>query len=296
MNKIIVNFTPTGIIPMKTDTPYIPVSVEEIVEDVRKAYEMGITMVHLHARDEDGKPSHKKEIYAAIISGIRRFAPDLIICVSTSGRIFNVVEARAEVLDLDGANKPDMASLTLSSLNFNQVASMNTPEMIQALAKRMQERGIKPELEIFDLGMVNYMKYLIKKGLIKEPYYANVILGNIACAQADLLQAGCVVQCIPDKTYISFGAVGGKQLDMNALAVAVGYGARCGLEDNYWYDEDRTVLATNQSILKRIRAIIDNNDKQVMTSSELRKKLNLKPGYGDYGIMGSMDLNTAPLT
>ncbi len=286
MNKIIVNFTPTGIIPRKSDTPYVPISVEEIVEDVRKAYAIGITMVHLHARDEEGSPSHKKEIYDKIIRGIRSFAPDLIICVSTSGRVFNVLETRSEVLALEGESKPDMASLTLSSLNFNHVASANTPDMIQGLAKKMLEKGIKPELEIFDLGMVNYMNYLIKKGMITSPYYANVILGNIACAQADLLQAGCLLQGIPSDSYISFGAVGREQLNMNSMAIAVGYGVRCGIEDNYWYDEARTMKARNEDILQRIKNIIVASEKEIMTPSELRKKLDLEPGYGRYGMAG----------
>lgn len=284
MEKIIVNFTPTGIIPRKEDTPYVPVTADEIIEDVRKACEVGITMVHLHARNEEGVPSHKKDIYASIIKGIREFAPDLIVCASTSGRVFNEFELRSEVLELEGDAKPDMGSLTLSSLNFNHMASINTPEMIQGLAQRMQEKGIKPELEIFDLGMVNYMNYLIKRGLIKGPHYANVILGNIACAQADLLEAGCMLQRIPGDTYIAFGAVGNKQVSMNSLAIAMGYGVRCGLEDNYWYDANRKKLATNLEILKRVKNIIDANEKSVMSSSELRKKLKLKPGFGEYGV------------
>jgi len=166
-NQIIVNFTPTGMIPTKSLTPHVPVSPTEIIEQVQMAWETGITMVHLHARDpHTQEPTYKADTVAAIISGIRSYAPELVLCVSTSGRTFNNFEHRSEVLELDGTCKPDMASLTLSSLNFNKIASINAPDMIQQLAQRMNERKIKPELEAFDIGMINYAKYLIKKNIL----------------------------------------------------------------------------------------------------------------------------------
>ena len=138
---------------------------EEIIEDVRRAVDIGITMVHLHARDAaTGKSTYKAEAFGEIIAGIRSFCEELIICVSLSGRCINEFEKRAEPLQLDGDLKPDMGSLTLSSLNFNHVASMNSPEMIQKLANEMKSRGILAELEAFDAGMINYAKYLEKKG------------------------------------------------------------------------------------------------------------------------------------
>ncbi|MHC4424427.1 MAG: 3-keto-5-aminohexanoate cleavage protein, partial [Planctomycetota bacterium] len=103
---------------------------------------------------------------------------ELIICVSTSGRVFFEFEKRSAVLDLKGELKPDFGSLTLSSLNFNRQASVNTPQMIQDLAKKMLENNIRAELEAFDLGMINYAKYLIRKNLLKPPCYFNLILGN----------------------------------------------------------------------------------------------------------------------
>jgi len=134
-DKLIIDFTPTGMIPTKQMTSYVPISSSEIIEDVHRVYELGITKVHLHARDTiSEEPTYKKEIYAQIIGGIRKFAPDLVICVSLSGRTFSNLEFRADPLYLEGDLKPDMGSLTLSSLNFNKIASMNTPSMIQDLA------------------------------------------------------------------------------------------------------------------------------------------------------------------
>lgn len=198
-DKIIINFTPTGMIPNKQATPYVPITCQEIIEDVRKACEAGITSVHLHIRDhETQRPCYKKATYAEIISGIREFAPDLVICVSTSGRYFCDFEKRSDVLLLEGDLKPDMASLTLSSINFNNQASINEPAMIMNLAQEMLNRGIKPELEAFDAGMINYAKYLIRKKILEAPFYFSFILGNIACAQADLLHIGVMINDLPE--------------------------------------------------------------------------------------------------
>lgn len=283
-DKLIINFTPTGMIPTKKMTPHVPISVSEIVEDVHRATETGITMVHLHARNEvTEEPSYKKEIYGEIISGIRKFDPYLVICVSLSGRNFKELEQRADVLNLEGDLKPDMGSLTLSSLNFNKVASMNSPDMIQNLALIMKEKGIVPELEAFDIGMVNFSKYLIKKGLLEPPYYFNLLLGNIACSQANLLHAGIMIQDLPQNSLWSMAGIGNAQLKMNSLSIAVGGGVRVGIEDNIWFDTNRTKLTSNVELVERIHTIAKANGRELMTSEEFRRDMNMEPGNGSYG-------------
>ncbi len=280
---LVVNFTPTGMVPTKKLTPHVPVTVAEIVEDVHRATEIGITMVHLHARDEEtGQPSHESRLYGRIIEGVRAFAPDLVVCVSLSGRNVSEFERRAEPLALDGIAKPDMGSLTLSSLNFVRQASMNAPDTIQKLAERMQEREIVPELEIFDTGMVNYAHYLVSKGLIAPPHYANILLGNVAGAQADLLHAGLIIRELPADTLWSLAGIGAAQLPMNAVAIALGGGVRVGLEDNIWYDGSRERLATNADLLLRIHELARAHARPVMTPGQFRERLRLRTG-GAYG-------------
>lgn len=282
--NVIVNFIPTGMIPTKEMTPHVPVTVQEIIEDVHEAVEIGITMVHLHARDEKtGKPTYKAEVYGDIIAGIRKFASDLVICVSLSGRTFSEFEKRSEPLRLEGKLKPDMGSLTLSSVNFNQEASVSSPEMIQALAQEMKLKGILPELEAFDTGMINYAKYLERKGLLEPPHYFNLILGNIACAQVDLLHIGVMVHDLPPNSFWSLGGVGDSQLMANSVAIATGGGVRVGLEDNIWYDPGRTKLARNADLIHRIHRLAEANERKVMGSAELRKLLYLESGNGRYG-------------
>jgi uncharacterized protein (DUF849 family) len=283
-DRLIINFAPTGMIPTKAMTPHVPVSISEVVEDVHQAWELGITMAHIHARDQSsGKPTYRVEIYGRMIEGIRAFAPDLIICVSLSGRDFKELAQRAEPLELDGNLKPDMGSLTLSSVNFNRQASVNEPQMIQDLAARMLERGILPELEVFDAGMTNYARYLTKKSLLEPPYYFNLLFGNVACAQADLLHVGVMVRDLPPDSWWSLAGIGDYQLRMNSLAIAMGGGVRVGLEDNIYFDQQRTKLARNIELLERIKDIATANERPLMTSRELRQLLKLEAGNGSYG-------------
>jgi 3-keto-5-aminohexanoate cleavage enzyme len=282
--NLIINFTPTGMIPTKEMTPHVPISVQEIVEDVHQAVEIGITMVHLHARDEEtGEPTYRAEVYSKLIAGIRKFSKDLVVCVSLSGRTFTEFEKRAEPLMLGGDVKPDMGSLTLSSVNFNQQASINSPEIIQALAREMKRRGILAELEAFDAGMINYAKYLESKGWLEPPHYFNLILGNIACAQADILHAGIMIRDLPPNSLWSLGGVGDYQLRMNSIAIAIGGGVRLGLEDNIWYDLTRTRLARNADLVHRIHRLAEDNERKIMMPAELRGLLNLEPGNGRFG-------------
>jgi uncharacterized protein (DUF849 family) len=286
MKKLIVNFAPTGMIPTKEMTPCVPISATEIIEDVHEAWEIGISMVHIHARDPlTEQPTYKLKIYADIISGIRKITRDLIICVSLSGRNFKEIEKRSEPLELTGDLKPDMGSLTLSSLNFNKQASINEPHVIRSLAAKMQEKGIAPELEAFDAGMINFSRYLIKKKLISPPYYFNLLLGNISCAQADLLHAGIMIRDLPQPSFWSIAGIGDFQFRMNSVAIASGGGVRVGLEDNIWYDQKRTKLARNADLLHRIHHMAEANERPIMTANELREELNLAEGInGNFGI------------
>jgi 3-keto-5-aminohexanoate cleavage enzyme len=266
-HPIIINFCPTGMIPTKKLNPFVPIFVQEIIEQTQEAYEIGITIAHLHARNEDGTPTYRSEVYRDIFEGVRKYCPGLIVCGSSSGRNWPEFEKRSEVIEL----KPDMCSLTPSSLNFLTQASINEPEMIQRLALKMQEYGVHPELECFDLGMINFAKYMIKKGLIEGPYYWNLLFGNIAGLQANLNSVHAAIQEIPDGHFVALGGLGQDQLKMNSLAIFMGYGVRVGLEDNLWWDNEKKVHATNIQLLKRIHDLIKLNQSQYYTSVDFGK-------------------------
>lgn len=280
---MILNLTPTGMVPTKAMNPDVPVTPDEIVSDVKACHGIGITSVHLHARDGEGRPTWKKEVYAEIIGRIREVMPELVICVSLSGRNEAEFEKRADVLSLQGDLKPDMGSLTLSSLNFSGQASVNSPETITRLAVDMMKRGIVPELEVFDLGMANYAKYLAGKGLIQEPHYANVFLGNIAGAQLDLIHAGSLVASLPAAASWSMAGIGAAQFPANLLGIAMGGGVRVGLEDALHMDADRQIPASNAALVERIHNVARAAGRRIMSPAEFRRRMCMRPGRGDYG-------------
>ena len=264
-HKIIINFCPTGMIPGEVDTPHVPVSPAEIIEQTHEAYEKGITIAHLHARDQNGKPTWNPETYREIFEGVRTHCPGLIICGSTSGRVHAEFEKRSAVIEL----MPDMCSLTLSSLNFLQHASVNEPDMITRLAEKMKRYGVVPELECFDLGMINYGRYLIRKKIIDKPFYWNLIFGNIAGMQAIISEIGIALQAIPDNHFISIGGLGEYQLKAHGMAVANGLGVRVGLEDNIWWDKKSNIHATNIRLIDRVHILIELMQYSFMKSEEL---------------------------
>ena len=122
-----------------------------------------------------------------------------------------------------------------------------------------------------------------KKGLIEAPYYFNLLLGNIACAQGDLLHTGIMVRDLPQDSLYSLAGIGNYQLQMNSLGIAIGAGVRVGLEDNIWFDTSRTTLANNMDLLDRIHTIAKANDRKIMSPQEFRVKMKLEPGNGKYG-------------
>lgn len=275
-SKTIVNLAPTGMIPTKEMSSSVPVTPDEIVADVRRCADLGVSIAHLHARAADQLPSPDPDTFARIIAGIRETHPDLVLTVTTSGRTYGEFEQRAAALRLQGDLAPDMASLTLGSVNFNRSASVSSPEMIMRLAEEMGSRGIKPELEVFDLGMVNYAHYLIRKGLLEPPYYFNVILGNVAAAQATLHHLGLIVSELPDDSYVCVAGIGNAQLDMNVLGVVMANGARVGLEDNVWFDVGRTVEATNESLVSRLAGVARSLGRELASPADVRGYLGLR--------------------
>lgn len=272
-SKLIINAALTGMVTTKQDTPFVPITTDEIIEDAIKCVSAGASILHIHARDKNGKPTYKAEVFAKIIEGIRHEHPDVIICVTTSGRTYNEFEKRSEVLDLDGLVKPDMASLTLGSLNFPDQASINEPSMLMRLAEKMLTKGIKPELEIFDTGMINTAKYLCRKGYIAPPFYFNVILGSIYSAQAKMSDLSYIVNLLPQYAIWAGGGIGIFQLVVNTAAIIMGGNVRVGLEDNIWYDYNKKRLSTNEESIQRIVRIAGELGREIATPADARKML-----------------------
>jgi 3-keto-5-aminohexanoate cleavage enzyme len=272
---LIINLATTGMVPTKTENPAVPLAPAEIAEDCRRCAAAGATVVHLHARDVEGRPTYSKEVFRETIALVRAAVPEIVVCVTTSGRLFGDLEQRAEVLDLDGAVKPDMASLTLGSMNFPREVSVNAPSTIQALAERMRERGIVPELEIFDVGMLDYAEYLIGRGVLREPFYFNFLLGSLGTLAATPLHLSQLAAGVPRGATWGAAGIGRFQLPMNAMAVAMGGHVRVGLEDNLFLDTAKQERATNLLLVERVAGIAHAMGRQVATCTQARRRIGL---------------------
>jgi uncharacterized protein (DUF849 family) len=262
-------------VPTKADNPSLPVTPDEIADDAERVVGAGAAVVHLHARDKNGAPSWKPDLYRRIVASVRALCPDVVVCVSTSGRVFKAFEERAAVLDLAGDEKPELASLTLGSLNFPTQASINEPDMIRRLAERMRERGVVPELEVFDLGMVDYLHYLLDRGVLEPPLYVNVLLGSLGTLAATPANLVAVVGALPSGATWSAAGIGRFQLAVGGLAIAMGGHVRVGLEDALWLDAAKTRPATNLLLTERMARIADALERPCATPGEARALIGL---------------------
>ena len=201
--------------------------------------------------------------------------PEAILCATTSGRLHKTFEERSDVLNLDGDERPDLASLTLGSLNFPRQASVSEPEMIGLLAARMAERGIVPELEVFDFGMLDYAHYLIGRGALKPPFVFNLLLGSLGTLSATPLNLALLVERLPPGAFWSAAGIGRFQFPMNALGVAMGGNVRTGLEDNLYMDAGKLEPASNERLVRRVVGCAVALERPIATSTQARQMLGL---------------------
>ncbi|HZS60441.1 MAG TPA: 3-keto-5-aminohexanoate cleavage protein [Gemmatimonadaceae bacterium] len=269
-DKVIINAAITGAVLTKGDTAFLPVSTGEIVDCAQRVRDAGAAIVHLHARQLDQSPSYDPAAYAEIVERIRDVT-DLVVCVSLSGRFVPDVSRRAAAL----ASQPDLASLTLGSMNFMTQPSVNAPDTIRELATRIYAAGAVPELEVFDTGFANVASYLARKDVLRAPYYVNVILGSLGTAPMDLIGLGHIVSLLPEGSIWSVGGLGRFQLDANLLALAAGGHIRVGLEDNIYFDRRRSELADNPRLVDRIARVARDIGREPATPSEARRIIGL---------------------
>lgn len=273
--KLIINAALTGNVPMKADNPNVPITPEEVAEDASRCFKAGATFFHLHIREEDGKPSCRKELFEETISKVRKRCPGAVVCVTTSGRIFKNFEERSAALNIEGELKPDFASLTLGSVNFPKETAVYPPDKIEQLAEIMAAKGIRPELEVFDTGMVNYAVHLAKKGKLKQPFYFNMFFGILGTMPGRMVDLCHLVHSLPRGSHWAAAGGGRFQLPVNTAAILMGGHVRVGLEDNIYYDFEKTTLATNEMLVKRVARIASEIGRPIASCSETRTMLGL---------------------
>ena len=273
---LIINACLTGMVPTKFSNPHVPIHPDEIIEDAVKVFDAGARIVHLHARDENGDPTPDAKHYEKIIGAIRKERPEMVCCVTTSGRSWKEFEQRSEVLFLSGQAKPDMASLTLGSLNFFTGPSLNSIEMIERLAMTMKAQGIKPEMEVFDTGMINLAKYLERNRLISGKKYFNLLFGNINTAPATITSLALLTQALPENSVWAGTGLGQFQLPMNTAAIVAGGHVRVGIEDSIYFDYRKETLATNEQLVGRVAHIAEQMQRPLATPEQTRQLIGLE--------------------
>jgi 3-keto-5-aminohexanoate cleavage enzyme len=272
-SALIINAAITGTVFTRSDSAALPLTMEEIVECALHVREQGASIIHLHARNPDQSPSYDPGVYRELVEKVRRACGDMIVCVSLSGRFVSEIEKRAAAL----AAEPDMASLTLGSMNFSRQPSINAPDTIVDLAERIRAAGAVPELEVFEPGFINYAVYLIRKGVLRVPFYFNLILGSLGTAPLDPAGLGYMLSLLPPGATWALGGLGGFQLDANVMAVASGGHVRVGLEDNLWFDRGKTDPADNGRLVARIARIAREMGREPATPAEAREIIGLPP-------------------
>lgn len=272
-NKFIINVCLTGNVPTRAMNPYLPVTPEEIARDVKECLGLGASIFHIHARDKEGRPDWRRETYQAIADAVRTICDEAIICVSTSGRKIADIEKRLSCLDI--TPRPDMASLTLGSVDFWNDSVTNSPSSVRHIISVLHKKGIVPEIEVFDSGMARTLVRLLSEGILETPCFINVVLGNAGSADASPIDLAAILQRIPPESVCCFAGIGKTQLAANILGLIFAHGVRVGLEDNIYLDDKKT-LAKNSWLVERIVKIGNLMGKSPLTISETRSLLKLR--------------------
>ena len=268
MDKLIITVAPTGNIPMKKDNPNVPITPDEIAEDVYRCYQEGAAIAHLHARDKNGQPTADPKVFEEVLEKVKTKC-DIITQISTGARGGKTMEQRGAPLAL----KPDMASLATGSSNFSSGVNANPPELIEYLCQKMLDYDIKPEIEIFDVAMISNAEFFAKAGLIKTPMHFNLVMnvpGSIKGTPRNLLH---MVETLPTDATFSITGVGSSHIRMITLGMALGGHVRVGLEDVLEYSPG--VYATNADLVKRAVRISREFSREIATPAEARRLLVL---------------------
>ena len=277
-NKVIITVAQTGAYPLvsKALNPAVPEQPDEIAESAYACYQEGAALSHIHGRDKEGKSTGSKEVFQEIHDGIRAKC-NMIVQDSTGGGPNLTPEQRVECLQA----KPDMASLNMGSMMrlsgpYKGIAWSNMPEDIETYVKQMAEMGIKPEMEVYSHAMYREVEGLIKKGLLKKPYYVNLVMGMTyqGAEEATPKHLYSLIDFLPEDTIVNVTAVGAAQIPLTTLAIILGGCVRVGLEDNLYYRKGQLAKSNAELVARTVRIARELN-KEPATPDEAREILGL---------------------
>ncbi len=264
----------TGAELSKQKCPILPITPDEQAIAAEQAVAAGASVIHLHVRDEQGEPSQVLEHFQEAMEKIKKRVPEAIIQMSTGGAVGEVMEKRMAPLSL----KPEMASLNMGSMNFGDEIFANLPKDILQFHERMQELKIRPEMEIYDIGMLEYAAKLLKKEVLKKPIHIQFVLGVPGGMSGDLRNFVHTLILMESHfgqdVHWSVAGVGRYQLTLANYALLLGGNVRVGLEDNIFYKKGR-LAESNAQLVARVVRLANELDRPVATPAQARQILGL---------------------
>lgn len=271
-SKVIVTAALTGAVTTKRDNPNLPTQPQEIAEAAIRCYEAGAAVVHIHVRDDDDTASMRFDKFQETVGRIRETGcPVVLNLTSSGGQGFSWEERMKPFQEL----KPEMASFDAGTMNWlNSVVFMNEPKFLELCAREMTAAGVKPEIEVFDMGMLNTAKYYIKQGYLQEPAHFQLCLGAPGGMEATTENLVYLVNHLPEQcTWSAFG-IGRGASEITLAALAMGGNVRVGLEDNVYYNAGEPAQS-NEQFITRLKRVAAEFGKQLATPDEARRILGL---------------------
>lgn len=269
MQKLIITAALTGAEVTRQQQPALPITPEEIAVAAHECAQAGACIVHVHARTPDGTPTQDKEVYRQIIAEVKKRC-NVIVQLSTGGAVGMTAQERLAPVTL----KPEMATLSMGTVNFGGDVFMNHPAEMAVFAAAMRDHGVKPELEIFDSGMLATAQRWLKKGLLSGPQHFDFVLG-IPGGMAGTAEALMYLRSqLPAGSTWTVAGIGPAQLPLGTLAMVLGGHVRVGFEDNVYYRKGE-LAASNAQLVARIARISRELDRDVATADEARALLGL---------------------
>ena len=272
-NKVILTVATTGAWPTKEITPYVPIEPEEIAKEVYDCWKAGASMAHIHIRDDESKASMDYDKFEKTVGLIRdKKDCDIVLNLTTSGGIGLNDEVRMKpFVEL----KPEIASYDCGSMNWqNNSVFENSPAFLEKLGNTMQEAGVKPEIEIFDAGMIYNALYYLKKGVLKAPLHFQFVLGAAGGMTATVENLVFLKSLIPEGSTWSALGIGKGHLPILYATLALGGHIRVGMEDNIMYSKGQ-LATSNVEFVERAKRIIKEFGKEVATPDEARQILGV---------------------
>lgn len=272
MEKLIITCAVTGAEVTKEQNPAVPYTVDEVIESAYQAYLAGASIIHLHARENDGKPSHRIDRFKELIEGISKKCPDVIIQVTTGGAVGMNRNERLTPTNL----YPEMATLDCGTLNFGgDDIFVNTENDIKYFAKELESKKIYKELECFEKGHIDTVLRLVKQGYISKPLHFSFVLGVNGGMSGETRDFIFMKDSIPEDATYSVAGVGKYEFPLAEQSIIHGGHVRVGLEDNL-YIEKGILAPSNRALVEKVVAIANKYNREIASPNEARRILGME--------------------